>query len=391
MSTAITRFLALGTISGARYLMAGAVLGAIIALTLNMALSSAEPRTPSRPGPMGGGMPATNGETTSPYDVPVGTCLNWTESDGSDMTAVNCDEAHVFEVTEIIQVGNDFPQDAPRPSVERWRKIATKRCEDGVEEYLDDPLDPEGKYSITALLPNQPEWDSGERTLRCGLWRIGPGGSLQATTGSAKDQSQSDIWAKGTCLGLQDKSVGDPVSCDKPHSYEMIAIIKLSNHFDKGYPLKKKQNAYLDKLCAKRIQGYTGGINLEKKKLIATWDTRSKASWRAGSVYVNCKVARLLKDESGLAPITGSIAKTPPEEKKPDSDDGGNGDSSSDSGDDKDADGSDGGSGDGDGSDGDGTSGSGNSGDGSGDTNGSGDGDTANGADENAPDTPAGS
>lgn len=355
MSTTISRFLALSTVSGARYLMAGAVLGAILALSLNMALSSAEPSTPSAPAPMGGGMPTTDDETRSPYDVPVGTCLNWTKSDGSDMTAVDCDEAHVFEVTEIIQVGNDFPEAAERPSVERWREIASKRCEDGAEEYLNDPLDPEGKYSITALLPNQQEWDSGERTLRCGLWRIGPGGSLQATTGSAKDQSQSDIWAKGTCLSLHDKSVGDPVSCDRPHSYEMVAVIKLSNHFKDGYPLKKKQNAYLDKVCNKRVQQYTGGINLEKKNLIATWDTRTKASWDAGSVFVNCKVARLLKDESGLAPITGSIAKNPPKEEKSDSDS----DASGDSGGDKD--GADGGSGDttddgnGDGDNGNGT------------------------------------
>ncbi|MPY96800.1 MAG: hypothetical protein GEU97_02170 [Actinophytocola sp.] len=328
MSTTISRLLALSTVSGARYLMTGAVLGAIVALSLNMALSSAEPRTPSAPAPVGGGMPTTDGETKSPYDVPVGTCLNWTESDGSDMTAVNCDEAHVFEVTEIIQVGSEFPQDAERPSVEKWRNIAAKKCEDGVEKYLNDPLDPEGKYSITALLPNQPEWDSDERTLRCGLWRTGPGGSLQATTGSAKDQSQSDIWAKGTCLGLEDKSVGDPVSCDRQHSYEMVAVIKLSDHFKDGYPLAKKQGAYLDKVCNKRIQQYTGGIDLEKKNLIATWDTRTKASWDAGSVYINCKVARLLKDESGLAPITGSIAKNPPADKSDsDSGDGKSGDS----------------------------------------------------------------
>ncbi|GAA5105069.1 septum formation family protein [Haloechinothrix salitolerans] len=380
MSTTITRFLALGTASGARYLMAGAVLGAILALSLNMALSSAEPRTPAAPVPVGGGMPATDGETKSPYDVPVGTCLNWTEADGSDMTAVDCDEAHVFEVTEIIQVGNDFPENAERPSVERWREIATKRCEDGVEEYLGDPLDPEGKYSITALLPNQAEWDSGDRTLRCGLWRIGPGGSLQATTGSAKEQSQSDIWAKGTCLDLRDKSVGDPVPCDRPHSYEIIAIIKLSNHFEKGYPPEKKQNALLDKVCNKRIQHYTGGINLKKKNLIATWDTRTKASWKAGSVYVNCKVARLLKDESGLAPITDSIAKTPPEKKS---------DSANDDG------GSDGGSGDGkdteDANDGSGGDGSDTSGDGAGEEGSDdSDGQAAGGGGENAPDTPAG-
>lgn len=310
--SAIVRLLALGTASGARYLMAGAVLGAIIALSLNMALSSAEPQRSGVPGPVGGGMPATNGETTSPYDVPVGTCLNWNESDGSDMTAVSCDEAHVFEVTEIIQVGAEFPEDAERPSVEAWRKIATQRCEGGVEDYLGNPLDPEGKFSITALLPNPQEWSTGQRTLRCGLWRIGPGGSLQATSGSAKQQSQADVWAEGTCLGIRDKSVGDPVSCEQPHSYELVALINLSKHFDKGYPPKEKQNARLDRVCSKRIQDYSGGIKLEKRGLIATWDTRSKASWEAGSVLVNCKVAKLRDDESGLAPISGSIAKNPP-------------------------------------------------------------------------------
>jgi len=316
MASAMGRVLALGKFSGARYLMAGAVLGAVVALSLNMTLSPPEPVKPTvssaGSGPMGGGMPAASSAPKSPYDVPAGTCLNWTEPDGSDMTSVDCDEPHVFEVTGLLNVEDEFPGDAQRPSIEDWRKIATSRCEDGVEEYLGGPLDPAGKFSITALLPNNQEWESGDRTLRCGLWRIGPGGGLQATTGSAKDQNQADVWVAGTCLGLADKAASDPVPCEEVHSYEIIAVIDLSKHFGDGYPSLTKQNKRLDRVCANRIAAYSGGMELSSRSLIASWDTRSQESWQAGSTLVNCKVAKLRSDKSGLGPVTGSIAKTPP-------------------------------------------------------------------------------
>lgn len=306
-----------------RLIMAGAVLGAAIALTVSVMLASSGTNGSGSAGPnggpKGGGLPASRSgqDIKYSYAPPVGTCLSWKTEQGEDMHQVRCAEPHLFEVTEVIDVSEDFPPGASQPDKDRWRAIAKKRCAKGVEDYLGKPLDPEGKLQVSALRPNKADWDRGLRALRCGIWRTGPGGSLQATKGAAVEQDQSNVWAKGTCLGLADKSVGDPVKCSERHSYEMIALLDLSDKFGKSYPSRGKQDAWLDKKCSSAADKYTGGANLKKMKLIVSWDTRTESSWRAGSYLVNCKVAALLHDKSGLAPVTGSVAKGAREEQKP--------------------------------------------------------------------------
>lgn len=311
MPSAIERFVRLRRGSGTRLLMVGAVVGAAAALAITVAVTSATPTAQVDEGPRGGGMPASSGQREIKYSfaAPVGTCLTWRTRDAGDMRQVPCAEAHIFEVTEVIDISKEYPPGAPQPDTAKWRDIAVERCTKGAATYLDKPLDPEGKLQVSALRPNSTDWENGQRSLRCGLWRTGPGGSLQGTKGPAVEQNQSNIWAKGTCLGLSGKTVGDPVDCEQKHSYEMIGIENLRDEFGEGYPSKDKQESHLDKACSKAADKYTGGLNLKEKKLIVSWDTRSNASWRAGSYLVNCKVAALLSDKSGLAPVTGSIAK----------------------------------------------------------------------------------
>lgn len=311
MPSAIDRFVTLSRASGTRLLMVGAVVGAVAALAITVAITSATPTARVDDAPRGGGMPATSGQADLKYSfaAPVGTCLTWRSSDAGDMRQVACAEAHIFEVTEVIDISDDYPRGAEQPDMAKWRDIAVERCTEGAATYLAKPLDPEGKLQVSALRPNSTDWQNGQRSLRCGLWRTGPGGSLQGTKGPAVEQDQSNIWARGTCLGLNGKTVGDPVNCEQKHSYEMIGVENLQDEFGKDYPSKDKQDSYLDKECSKAAEKYTGGMNLKKKNLIVSWDTRSKESWRAGSYLVNCQVAALLADKSGLAPVTGSIAK----------------------------------------------------------------------------------
>lgn len=325
MSSVLDRLRPDTTTARTRLLMAGAVIGAVLALGVSMAVAS----SPSEgvgggtggDGPEGGGLASPDAAYGIKYafDAPVGTCLNWEDDDGADMRQVDCADAHVFEVTQIVDIGKDFPAGAKLPGESEWRTLAEKRCTKGAEVYLDKPLDPHGKLKVSALRPNQADWKRGNRDLRCGLWRIGPGGSLQATRGPAVEADQSDIWATGTCLALDGKAVGDPVQCTSKHSYEMISVVDLGKEF-KSYPTRDKQDQWLDETCAKAAKSYSGGKNLEKLKLIVTWDTRSKQSWAAGSHLVNCKVGALLDDKSGLAGVTGSIKasseKSPPTSTK---------------------------------------------------------------------------
>lgn len=320
MSSVLQRLRPDNSTSRTRLLMVGAVLGAVAALFISMTVASSQsgaPRDGGGPGPQGGGPAAPDAQDGTKYafDAKVGACLMWERDDGADMREVSCEKPHVFEVTEVINVSKTYLAGAPLPDTGTWRTLAQKRCTKGAERYLDRDLDPAGKLKVSALRPNEHNWKRGSRELRCGLWRIGPGGSLQPTVDRAADINQSDVWAAGTCLGLAGKSVGDPVNCENKHSYEMISVVNLSDEFD-SYPSTGKQNAYLDKTCVKASRSYSGGKDLKKLKLIVAWDTRSKASWKAGSHLVNCKVAALLADKSGLAPVTGGIAATAEDKKK---------------------------------------------------------------------------
>jgi hypothetical protein len=299
-----------------RLLMIGAVIGAIAALGVSMTLVSPQSNGavggPGGSGPQGGGPASPDAEhgTNYAFEAPVGSCLSWEDDDAADMRKVDCADAHVFEVTEVIDIASGYPAGAPLPKAETWRYLAKKRCTKGAETYLDKDLDPAGKLQVAALAPNEGQWKKGNRELRCGLWRVGPGGSLQATKGPAEDANQSDIWATGTCLALKGKSVGDPINCRERHSYEMISVVNLANKFTE-YPSKDEQDEWLDRTCTKAARTYSGGEDLKKLKLIVSWDTRTKASWAAGSQLVNCKVAALLADKSGLAAVTGSIKAAP--------------------------------------------------------------------------------
>ncbi|MGH9059074.1 MAG: septum formation family protein, partial [Acidimicrobiales bacterium] len=148
----------------------------------------------------------------------------------------------------------------------------------------------------------------------------GPGGGLQPTTGAAKDQDQSLVWAPGTCLALAGKGIGDPIDCGRPHSYEIIATLDLASKFKDGYPSQKDQTAWLDTACTDAAKNYTGGADLGQKKLGLGWDVREQESWDAGSTKVNCRVAATLPDKSGFQAVTGSIkAAAPPPSPGPSS------------------------------------------------------------------------
>ncbi len=283
--------------------MAGAVVGALLALALSVLVTSSASDDAAQAARNGVRMKAS-------YDAPAGSCLIWDKGTGENMRRIACEQEHLFEVTEILDISKDFPPDAAAPGAEYWRKIATDRCTEGAADYLGEPLDPHGKLQVSALKPSDADWAAGNRELRCGLWWAAPGGELQETSGPAALADQSLIWPAGTCLALAGKTVGDPIGCAQPHAYEMIAVVDLSDEFGKKYPSQKRQHAWLDERCSDLADKYTGKLDLAKKKLILTWDTRTKESWQAGSFKVNCKVGAKLPDGSGLAPVTGSIEKS---------------------------------------------------------------------------------
>lgn len=284
-----------------RLMMAGAFVGALLALSLSWTFS------------WGAAGQASERERSqeAAFRAAPGQCLNWSQQRARDAHVVPCSQQHLFEVTSVQDISRQYPRGAPPPSVKKWREVADKRCGKNIEKYLGEPLDPYGRYSLTILRPTKAEWQRGERKVRCGLQRTGPGGGLLPTTGYAAEQPQSSVFEPGTCLGLLGKSVGGPVDCAKPHAYEVVATLDLTAEFKftDGHPAIEDQNAWLDKKCNTALKTYTGGADISEKGLLLGWDTVKEESWNAGSTKVNCKVGKPLEDGSGLAPITGSIAK----------------------------------------------------------------------------------
>lgn len=283
-----------------RLVMVGVFLGAIVALSLSVAFSWGG-------GVAGGGKVEESPEAKAAFHSAPGSCLNWLQPDAADIRLVPCAQPHLYEVTGVVNIADKYPAGAPAPSVDAWRELAMERCTDGAQTYLGKELDPVGKFTVSALRPGNDQWADGDRDMRCVLQWAAPGGALQPVTGNAASQSQAAVWDPGTCLALAGKTVGNPIDCALPHAYEIVATIDLKTQFDDNYPSQKDQAAWLDTECNRDMQGYAGGVDINEQKLILTWDLLEQESWDAGSTLVNCKVGAKLPDNTGLAPVTGSI------------------------------------------------------------------------------------
>ncbi|WP_344416567.1 septum formation family protein [Amycolatopsis minnesotensis] len=312
MSKFADRFRLADTTLGTRLVMGGVFVGAILALALSVTFSWGG----DVKGGAGGGKPGDSESARAAFHSPPGSCLLWEQQDAGDIHLVPCPQPHQFEVTGVVDIGDRYPKGAPSPDLTQWRGLAQERCTDGAEKYLGKPLDPYGRLTVSALRPGEDEWNDGARELRCVLQWAGPGGQLQKLSGSAKDEQQANVWDAGTCLALAGKTVGDPIDCAQPHSYEMVGVLDLKTKF-KDYPSQADQKAWLDTECSKAVMDYTGGDDYSAQKLILSWDVREQESWTAGSTKVNCKVAAKLPDNTGLAPVTGTIRKAAAPPSKP--------------------------------------------------------------------------
>lgn len=245
------------------------------------------------------------------FAAPKGACLALTTGNAKDIQRVPCGRKHEFELIGAVRL-NDRGEDAPRPGAAEWDQITKQSCTPKAEQYLGGKLDPFGRFSVGALTPSEQQWQGGERSLRCALQHVGSSGMPLPMVGAARDADQSDVHEPGTCLGItSDYSVGDPVSCDKRHAYEIIGNVDLGARFTDGYPSEAKQSDKLPDLCNAVLTKYHGSPKLTKG-LVLTWDTRKQASWDAGSKRVDCKVAgKLSKGADRLQSITGSIAGAP--------------------------------------------------------------------------------
>lgn len=288
----------------ARRIGVGVLVGALLMLVVATVDSFAGTGVPV----LGPAAPAGGGAQAAPPPPPppdtAGTCLNWSRTDASDTAAVDCARPHLFEQAGSVKLLDQpvFPNDAA------WQKLVAERCTPAVTTYLKGKFDPDGKFRVGALKPSQQRWDTGDKGMRCGLQTASRSGAMLPITGTVASQDQSAVVPPGTCLGINGRTVGDPVNCAQPHAVEAVAVVDLGPQFKDKQPSVDEQDGFLQPACQKAANGFAGNDQvIAQKKLTVYWDNLSDASWKAGSRKVNCNLATLLPDGSGFAAITGSI------------------------------------------------------------------------------------
>jgi hypothetical protein len=288
----------------ARRIGIGVLVGAVLMLVVATVDSFAGTGVPV----LGSAAPGAGAPQAAPPAPPppdtAGTCLTWSRSDASDTAAVDCARPHLFEQAGSVTLPDQptFPNDAA------WQKLVAERCTPTVTTYLKGKFDPDGKFRVGALKPSQQRWDGGDKGMRCGLQTASRSGAMLPITGTVASQDQSAVVAPGTCLGINGRTVGDPVSCTQQHAVEAVAVVDLGPQFKDKQPSVDEQDGFLQPACQKAANDYAGNDQvIAQKKLTVYWDNLSDASWKAGSRKVNCNLATLLPDGSGFAAITGSI------------------------------------------------------------------------------------
>lgn len=295
-TTSTARRIGAGILAGAFLMLLVASVDSIVGAQIPMLGSFAAPED-------GSGGPDAPPPMPPPPDTP-GVCLNWNRPDAADTAAVDCARPHMFE-----QAGNVVLQDQPVfPTDPAWQKLVAQRCTPVVTGYLKGKFDPDGKFRVGALKPSPMRWQAGDRGMRCGLQSASRSGAMTPITGKVAAQDQSAVVPVGTCLGIDGRTIGDPVSCGVPHAVETVGVIDLGPQFKDAMPSVEDQDGFLQPACQKAAETYAGnGGVIAQKKLTVYWDNLSEPSWKAGSRKVNCNLATLLPDGSGFAAITGSV------------------------------------------------------------------------------------
>ena len=242
-----------------------------------------------------------------PPPATPGSCLSWRRADAADTEVVDCAGPHLFEQAGAVQL-TEFGSDSPMPGNDKFRQLVNDRCTPTVSNYLSGKYDPDGAFRAGALKPSKKSWDSGDRSLRCGLQRFSRSGALYPIVGKVSQQEQADIQQPGVCLGIDGRFIGDPVGCSKPHAVESVGFVDLGQKFKSSYPKVGDQDNYLQPACTKLADGYAGGDNvISSKQMSVLWDNLTPESWNAGTRKVSCSLAAQLPDKSGFAPIIGSV------------------------------------------------------------------------------------
>ena len=263
----------------------------------------------------GGNGKNDSGEVEPFTTANAGDCVNWTPgSNGvnSGFTTVDCSQPHRFEVSSREDLSkyptSEFGPDAAQPDLNRQEQLTEELCTGPTLKYLQGKLDPEGRYSISPILPPQAAWADGDRTMLCGVMVQDAQGRSVETTGFAAQQDQARVFPADTCVRV-DGDVPNEVPCDEDHSWQVTSVVNLGEHFPQGWPTIQQQNDYLNGVCTEAARAYLGGDDaLYNSTLTPFWTTLQQQSWDAGSRSVNCALT-YGHPGGGFATLKGDVRK----------------------------------------------------------------------------------
>lgn len=244
-----------------------------------------------------------------------GSCVDWRRNpDGqnSDFLTVDCQKPHRFEVSAREDLAtypsSEFGQDADQPDMERQAQLTQELCVGPTMRYLKGQLDPNGRYTISPILPPESAWDHGDRTMLCGVMVQDNAGMSVQTTGRAAQKDQSRVFRPDSCV-LANRKGTRMTDCGKDHSWQITRQVDLGKIFQgSAWPSVEKQNHALNKVCTKAAEEYMGGEEkLYQSTLTPFWTTQPEESWATGSRQANC--ALMFSEGDGFATLKGDVRK----------------------------------------------------------------------------------
>lgn len=232
----------------------------------------------------------------------AGQCLSWfTDSDGAieAFSIINCDQPHRFEIAQRVDLAQAEPSlyadGVPFPSPAARELIGTNHCVAAVNAYIGThgPLDPNGRFTVGIIPPNEKGWNRGDHSVLCGIQSTELDGSIGENVGTFAESDQHRLWPAGTCLGFAPTSQfpGPAVQCSEDHSVEMVSIENISDFVPPtGFPAVNVQLQAMNDRCFDAAVEYAGGPEALRVSTLITGLVApiSQASWESGSRDVNC-------------------------------------------------------------------------------------------------------
>ncbi len=224
----------------------------------------------------------------------VGDCVDWDQDSAAGPRSthvVPCTASHLVEIAGRLDVGRRFDH---YPTQAEWQVVFAHDCLPAVEALLGRPLDPEGRFTLSGLIPVPQSWDSRNHAVWCVAeltpgHATSPGSDLVAFTGKVEGASQTRTARIGTCFTNASPYA---VPCRRPHAYEVTGDVNLSGLTSNPPPAADDRawDKLVGRQCAAIARSYMHrALGADES---SGWLRLLPQSWAAGRRVIECTVQR---------------------------------------------------------------------------------------------------